>query len=293
MLVGTLFFLFPPHFFNASAVDTTFEVNVREVLSVAITTPTTWANGNINTLLRNKVVLNVTSNNIDGFTASMISTDANSRLYHSSRSSEYLTPLSSTNVTPASFTANSWGFSINDTDAGSSESQYNPVASASSAPTTLISQAQSTASTPITSRNIYFGAMSNISRASGTYSGTVTFYVVSGNINNDSSDPDYNPNPPVNPATDVANGTTETDATNSRTVSTVVTTNGNTSTTTTTVNEYVAPQGVTNSTSSNIYDGSMLTTGLAVTAAIAATSGLTFFILAKRKKDDDDEEETE
>lgn len=292
VLIGTPFFLFPPRFstaFAANPSETTFQVEVKEVLSVSITTPTSWAHGNINQFLRNKVTLDVTSNHIDGFTASMISTDANSRLYHSSKNSVYLAPLPNNDTIRSSFTDNRWGFSLDDDDsnegAGSDSSHYSPVSASSGNPNVLISNAQSLSSPgPL---DIYFGSKSDITQASGTYSGTINFYVVSGIINENT-----NPNPPVNPATDVANGDTVTDTTNNRVVSTVITSNDqdDTTTTTTTISQYADPAGVTDSTSSNIYDGSMLTTGLAVTASIAAASGLTFFILAKRKKDDDEEE---
>lgn len=297
IFVGTLFFLFPPHFSSVSATDTTFQVNVREVLSVSITTPTAWAKGEVDDFLRNKVTLSVTSNNINGFTALMNTEDNAANLYHSSKANTVLQTLSSDNVTRSAFPANRWGYSIDDNDnnngAGIDTSHYSKLVGASATPISLISNAQSTGESPITSRNIYFGAKSDITQASGTYSGTIVFNIISGVLPTDENDP---PNPviPANPATDVANGETVTDTTNNRVVSTVVTTDdqADTTTTTTTVSEYVAPQGVTDTTSANIYDGSMLTTGLAVTASVAAASGIFFFILAKRKKDDDDEEET-
>ena len=300
LFVGTLFFLFPPRFSSVSATDTTFQVNVREVLSVSITAPTAWAKGDVNEFLRNKVTLSVTSNNINGFTALMNTEDSAANLYHSSKANTVLQTLSSNNVTRSAFPANHWGYSIDDNDdndgAGTNNSHYNKLVGSDAIPIPLISNNQSTGSNGedlITSRNIYFGAKSDTSQASGTYSGTVIFNIVSGILPTDEEIP---PNPviPTNPATDVANGETVTDVVNNRVVSTVTTTDeqADTTTATTTVNEYVAPQGVTNTISANIYDGSMLTTGLAVTASVAAASGVFFFILAKRKENDDDEEET-
>lgn len=304
LLVGTLFFLLPPHFSSVHAdnpSNTTFQVNVQEVLSVAITTPANWAKGNIDTFLRNKVTLAVTSNHIDGFTASMISSDTDAELHHSSKANTVIPTFSdneshtcTNNTTCPEFPENKWGFAISD---DINADVYNQVPKASGSPTTLISNAESTGQggqTPITSRDIYFGAKSTIAKASGTYSGTVVFYVVSGIIDNST-----NPNPPVNPTTD---GTNEPTYANGQTVYTATTNNYSnneivSTTTTTTINEgdatsaYQDPAGVTDSTSSNIYDGSMLATGLAVTASVAAASGLTFFILAKRKKDDDEDEE--
>ena len=169
-----------------------------------------------------------------------------------------------------------------------------------STPIILISNDQSTGSNNqqlATSRDIYFGAKSNISQASGTYSGTVVFNIISGVLPVDNEN---KPDIPASPATPGENNVATYDQTNNRTVYTTTTTNTTTGTTeqTTTItngdttSSYADPAGVTDSTSSNIYDGSMLNTVLATTASVAAASGLIFFILAKRKKDDEDEEET-
>lgn len=300
VLVGTLFFLFPPHFFSASAVDTTFQVNVQEVLSVSITTPKTWASGGVDTFLRNTVNLNVTSNNVQGFTASMISEDSSATLRHSSKASATLPTIGTTetytcsSATCSEFPSNKWAYSLDD---GSNTGTYRPMVglAAGNSPIPIISRADSLgnnqAGQAVSSRNIYFGSKSSISQASGTYSGTVILYVVSGIVSE-------NNNTPVIPETPTTDGTAtaEYNSGTNETVRTVSTTTSDTTTTTTTINQgdatgsYAPAQGVTDSTSSNIYDGSMLTTGLAVTASVAAASGIFFFILAKRKKDDDEEE---
>ena len=62
---------------NAAESQTTFQVNVVESLSVSITAPRGGASGNINTFLRNTVSLSVTSNNANGFTASMYAKNTN------------------------------------------------------------------------------------------------------------------------------------------------------------------------------------------------------------------------
>ena len=110
VLMGTLFFLFPPksaivHAKNPANV--TFQVNVQEVLSVSITTPTNWDKGNVGVFLRNKVTLDVTSNNINGFTALMNSTDSSANLYHSSKANTTLPTLikKTIGVTPSTMIA--------------------------------------------------------------------------------------------------------------------------------------------------------------------------------------------
>lgn len=303
VLMGTLFFLFPPKSTTVHAenpANVTFQVNVQEVLSVSITTPTNWAKGDVGDFLRNKVTLDVTSNNINGFTALMNSTDSSANLYHSSKSNVSL-PTIASNTFRSGFPANHWGYSIDDDDSndgiGKDNSTYSKVANSSETPIPLISNAESTGTKPTTSRDIYFGAKSDITQASGTYSGTVVFNIISGILPVDDKS---EPNIPTNPATPGENNVATYDQANNRTVYTTTTTDataGTTEQTTTitngdTTSSYADPAGVTDSTSSNIYDGSMLNTVLATTASVAAASGLIFFILAKRKKDDDDEEET-
>ena len=223
-------------------------------------------------------------------------------------------PTLASSSVKASFPANYWGYSIDDTDAGNDSSTYNALVGAGSTPITLISNAQSST---INSRDIFFGAKADVTKASGTYAGTVVISVVTGAIEEDPTDPDYNPTTPVNPAnpvvtpnTPVYSGTNTTTGgtTNGATTYTYRQTSGSgssaTTTTTTQVSDgdnrnsyvgYTPPQGVTSkqTTTENISEGSSLATGLAVTSAVAATSGALFFILAKRKKDDDEEEEEE
>ena len=67
---------------NPDPENINFKANVKEALSVSITVPEDWASGDIDTLLRNKVILNVHSNNADGFTASMTTDDENTYLAH-------------------------------------------------------------------------------------------------------------------------------------------------------------------------------------------------------------------
>lgn len=293
MLVGALFFFTSASWSPVSAgnsSDLTFQLNVQEVLSVSVTTPSTWAKGNVGDFLQNKVTIGVTSNNIEGFTASMATEDSTSTLYHSSKSTATLPTLASS-TTRSAFPENHWGYSLDDSTDGKSDSNYNPLTG--STPITLISRNTSLAANSNTiSQDVYFGAKANLAQASGTYTGTVILYVVSGADSEDDSTP-VTPSNPVQPTDDTANdGIATYDNNRNRTIYT--TTSGDTQTTT--INEgdasdaYANAQGVTNTTSSNIYDGSMLTTGLAVTASVAAASGIFFFILAKRKKDDDEEE---
>lgn len=273
---------------SAETSNATFQVNVVESLTVTLTTPGESASGNIKTFLRNKINLAVTTNNTSGFLASMYSDGSTDLTNSTSGSSETIPTMSSD--TTRSNVMNTWGYSLGgetwgDTDAGDDTKTYKalstsliPVLSSNSAVT-------GTAAT----RDIYFGTRANALIPSGTYTGTVIIGVVTG--------PHDTPVAPANPATDTTPGTATYDSTNNRTVYTA--TSGTATTTevsagdTTNTYNYAPAQGVTERTTASIASGTPLATGLAVTAAVAATSGAIFFILAKRKKDDDDEEDEE
>lgn len=280
--------------------NTTFSVNVEEALSVSVEVPSTWASGTptydqssgtwSTDFLRNKVSVSVTSNNAQGFRASMYA--AGTSLTNNSRSTFTIPTLASA-TTRGSFPVNRWGYSLNDTEAGDTSSTYNALTNINS-PITIMSSTTATSS----SRDIYFGTRADLTQASGTYTGTVVINVVTGSPDTEPIIPDN----PVTPADDTPNDNIATyDATNNRTVYTTTTSSATTTTTTTlisdgdTTNTYQRPAGVTegSNTMSNI-DGSMpLATGLAVAASVAAASGVFFFIVAKRKKDDEEEEEEE
>ena len=292
LLVGALFFVFPPHFSSASATDTTFQVNVKEVLSVSITTPSAndWASGSVNQFLRNVISLDISSNNSQGFTAGMTTDSTSTVLTNSALNSATIPSITSnvncTDSNCSALNANLWGYSINAT-AGSG--LYKPLKPNTDAPDTVLSSATAASS----HQDISFGAKADTSKASGTYTGTVVISVVSGTSGADLDGPATNADGPnANPNTPSYNSTTD------QTTYTYTTNSGNTTTTqvsngdnTDVYSGYTPPQGVTNVDSSNIYSGSLLTTILATTASVAAGSGIFFFILAKRKKDDDEEEE--
>jgi len=287
ILVVSLFFVFPPHFSSTSATDTTFEVNVKEVLSVSITTPSTWASGDVGDFLRNSFILDVTTNNAQGFTAGLATETTNTNLTNTANSSFTISNLSSS--TPrSSFNANFWGYS---TDDASNSGTYKPLKSSAQAPDTILCSGSSCSGPTGNSSTIYFGTKADISKASGTYTNTVVISVVSSTNGADLEGPVSD--------TDVENPTKNTATYNENTTGNTTYTYTTGNTTTTQVSEgnnvdaytgYIPPQGVTDSNSSNIYNGSLLTTMLATTASIAACSGIFFFILAKRKKDDDEEE---
>lgn len=285
---------------SVHAETTTFQVNVKESLTVAVSTPSTWASGNVNEFLRNTVNVNVNTNNANGFTASMYSQNT-TNLTNTAKSTETLPTLSSNytcaNAACATFPANYWGYSLND---ASNTGTYSPMTSSTSSPITLISAA---AGTSTGTKDVYFGAKADMTKAAGTYAGTVIISVVTGVV-----DSSTNPVTPTNPATPNTTNNTPTynpgptgGSSNGSTTYTYRSTSSGVATTTTQVsdgdntsayNGYTPPQGVTDKTIAEVTtDNSSLATGLATTAAVAATSGLLFFIIAKRRDEDDDEED--
>ena len=305
---------------TTSPCNTTFEVNVQESLSVSVSTPDEWASGDTDEFLRNKIDLDVSTNSSNGFSAYMHSKDTTDLTNANPTASEiaadtngmYTIETLSTSATRGNFTTNKWGFSLSsasydgnnygETDAGNSSSTYYPM----STNNIKIMNGTSTGS-----QDVYFGTKADMTKASGSYLGTVVFAVVTSNVAPTPGDDPANPtdDTPSDSSTvpPTTNGATY-DNNNNRTVYTSISRSGSGSsarTTTTTqvtdgdvTSSYAAPQGeskyvssYTTSTNMNTGSGSELATGLAIASATAATSGMLFFILAKRRDEDEEDEE--
>lgn len=288
-----------------------FQVNIAEALTLTITDPTDWAEGNLtNTnpttgnlesdFLRNKVNVAAKANSGIGITVSMYTkgdTDLrNTATYSSSDASTSIPTLNSTSgisVQPgtngANFPTNYWGYSVDDTTTLNPSSHYQPLS------TSAIQLFTTVGSSPVPvgveqSQDVYFGAKADQTKQSGTYTRTVYFAAVTGTI--DTTNPDIPTNPstpdPINNAAHYSSAVgqttyTQRSTTGSGTGATDATatqvTQGDVSTT------YAQAYGVTSSNSS------ALATAFAVAAGVAATSGIFFFVAAKRRKDDDEDEE--
>lgn len=290
---------------SATTQNATFQVNLQESLTVSLTVPDNGDSGSltydstsdkwVSDLLRNVVNLNVTSNNPAGFTASMTSDSTTSAALTNkvaSLSSDTIPTLSAdwtrSNTTNTKF----WGWSINDS---SETGTYHQIALKNATPNTVI---PATNSAGTVNQDIYFGAKADSTIASGTYEGTVIISVVTGVITTPDDNPNDNPVIPDNPV-DPGNLTPNTPTYNSTTNVTAYTSTSSDSTNNTTTNttklnpgntvsySYADPAGVTTTV---VNEGTPLATGLAITSAIAATTGIFFLIAAKRRKDDDEEE---
>lgn len=302
VLLLSLSLIFPSGF--AKADNTTFQVNVKEVLTVSITPPSEWATGNVETLLRNQIVLNVASNNTAGFTASMTSNSTTSAALSNNLSylsSDTINTLSADWTRANTTLMNFWGWSTD--DSGESGTYHQVVLKGAASPSVLIdSSTDDTDHDGSVSKNVYFGARADSTIASGTYSGTVIISVVTGAITDSNDNPNNNPITPTDPATPTTDPTTNNGGTvayDSSTGYTVYTNNyvNNASSTveyseitsgnnSSVYSGYTYPQGVT-----TVNEGTPLATGLAITSAIAATTGVFLLIAAKRRKDEEEEEE--
>ncbi|MBR3386177.1 hypothetical protein IKG68_01220 [Candidatus Saccharibacteria bacterium] len=297
---------------GSCAIDGTFQVSVGEILTVDVAKPDTWTDnkGEYDEFLTNKVSLTVSTNNTQGFQASMTAKTTETGLTNTSASSSIPT-LSSDNVAPASFpTTGAWGFGLT-TLGGTAPTAYNPIVAKNASVPSLIMQSTAAESK---ATDIYFGAKGSNTTPSGTYSNTVLISVVSG-VHDDTEPvtpvtplPD-NPSEPTtdnnNPGGTVAyneNGAAGTPTGN--TVYTNTYTSGTSPNTTThtyseitsgnntsNYNGYQYPQGVTTTTTAAINEGTPLATGLAITAGVAAVAGVAFFLAAKRRSDDDEEDD--
>lgn len=289
--------------------DLTFQVDIDESLTVSVTDPTTWATGNINEFLRNKVNVSATTNNGVGVTVSMYTNNTNllnlakysstSDTPDTTKPTTYI-PTLSESYTAADFPTNYWGYSIDDTNDGSTTANYNAL-------TTTATQLFTTVGTSNISsgqKDVFFGAKANAEKQSGTYAQTVYFAAVTGTIDTDPTSPSYNPLKPENPSTpdptsQIAHYSTTTGRTTYTTRTTTGTTSnpdpvvGSRSVTTTDVTEgdttsgYANAAGVTTTTNND----STLAAILAVSATVAVASGTAFIIAAKRRRDDEEEEQ--
>ena len=297
---------------GSCAIDGTFQVSVGEILTVDVAKPDTWTEntGEVSEFLTNKVSLTVSTNNTQGFQASMTTKTTETGLTNTTASSSIPT-LSSTNVAPASFPTNTgaWGFGLTILG-GAAPTAYNPLVAKNASVPSLIMQSTAAESK---ATDIYFGAKGAANTPSGKYSNTVLISVVSGV--HDDTDPVTPvtplPDNPSEPTTDNNNpgGTVaynENGAAGNATGNTVYTntyTSGTSPNTTThtyseitsgnntsNYNGYQYPQGVTTTTAA-INEGTPLATGLAITAGVAAVAGVVFFLVAAKRRNDDDEEE--
>ena len=282
-----------------------FNVDIKEALTVSISTPTSWASGNFNELLRNKVTVTALTNNNSGVTVSMYADDTklqNTIPHNPSDATMYINTLSA-DTTANSFPVNKWGYSLNDTVAGSSSATYSKMKT-SSDPIEVFSSTLGTQG----SKDVFFGAKANSDVKSGTYAQTVYFAAVTGTL-----DPSVNPPAPTNPTEP-----TQPDATPiyypSKGVSTGGQTNytyrsyngsgsssvsGATEETSTQVSKgnnvdsydsYVRAAGVTTTSPTTTTSNNVSTLGIALASAagVAAASGAAFLVAAKRHKDDDE-----
>lgn len=275
--------------------STDFKVDVEEMLSISITSPTEYASGNPGDFLRNKITVSASSNNAGGFVAGITAVkDSNNNPVTTLKSQAAgITPIPTlmSDVTCNSNCSNfadgstdgRWGYSITDTD--SSYGTYQGI------PTSTINELfdSGTGSSRLNNKSgdVYFGALAS-NAASGTYAGAVNIIVISGTT--EIATEPVNPAKPEDPSDDEP---TYEPAPVDKTVYTVVTEEDN--------GKKTETSQVTNGDTTSPYplgeievspgSDSNLAVGLTVAAMVTATAGFIFFIVVKRRADDEDEEE--
>ncbi len=264
----------------SAAEQVQFQLNIEEVLTVSLTLPDEWAtdknDNGIGDFLRNKIELSVVSNNAAGFTATMYS-KTTTDLVNQSKATSTIPTLAAT-TQASNFPANYWGYSLNDSEAGSSTANYNAMS------TTAVSVVEKTAPAAV-DQPIYFGAKADLTKDSGTYKNEVVFSVVSGVV------AEAPVEDPVEDAPVADSGTNSTPGASSGPSSIALDEEEDlklesNSEANDVTNTYEDPKGVT--TTTNVNSGTPIATGLAVTAGVAAVSGIVFFIVAKRKEEEEE-----
>ncbi len=261
--------------------DIDFQLQVKEGLSISISTPSTWAEGDVDTFITNQISINVTAISSNGYHVRMTSSEATPVLRNTLDSATTL-PTLSASWTRSSSVTNFWGYSIDDTT-------YQAVPGLGGTAAAILDSSSPGSG----SAKIYFGAKSSIGQASGTYTGKVLISVVTGEVTSSNPEVPTNPNTPTD-GNSVAYYNSDSDST----IYTTRTTSGSgtsaKNTTTTEISDgdvtasYAAPQG--ENAKSNGTSSSLLTTLLISSATVAATAGGILFLLFKRKTDDDEDE---
>lgn len=303
LLIGAGVFMYLEPSVNADS-NVPFNVDIKEALTVSISTPTTWANGGMDQLLRNKVTVTALTNNNSGVTVSMYAADTKlqNTMPHTSGDATFEIATLGAAVTANNFTTNAWGYSLNDTVAGSSSATYNPM-TLSNNPVTVLESTLGSQGT----KDVYFGAKANTTKKSGTYAQTVYFAAVTGTLN-----PSINPQVPTAPTEPsqpdatpiyyptqgVSTGGQTGYTTRAYSGSGTSSVSGTSETTTTqvskgdTTDSYVRAAGVTTTTPTTTTSNNISTLGIALAsaAAVSAASGAAFLIAAKRRKNNEEDD---
>lgn len=293
--VSLLANLFAPVISLVSAVDpvsanqdVVFNVNIAKILTVSVTTPGTSAeidkvtgSGNALEFMTTSFQLNVATNNLTGYKATMTTNSSSTVLQHATSTSDTIANLTGPATGGTTFPANYWGFSLDD-------STYNSLKPKGDSDAPVVAQSAGPAED---SQQIYFGMKADGTKPSGDYSNTVLLTVVT----NSSPDPTPVPTPTPTPGPD-DNPTNNDNGSNSAPARSIARTSqpaqSTESTSSDSSDSYAKPQGVFDETD---HDESINATNPAASAALGATAvvaaGVIFFVLAKRREDDDDEQQ--
>lgn len=281
---------------NAVAETGTTDVvlTAEEALEVTIADEDLSGTADTGEFLRLSVAVFAATNNPAGFVIYMNTKTTNTSLVNTT-SSDTIPKLQSASWSRSGGfenITNKWAYSLDD---DSETGTYYPIVGSNETP--ILVASQSTGSNQGDSSDVYFGAMIDSTKDSGTYTNTVVFTIISGTSTIPSGgNPDPDPTGPQDTSDDdpvvaydpSGDHTVYTDTTNRGERYSEISTGDNRSTYPNVAEvTFTPPQGVT----TYITEGTPLTTGLAVTAATAAVSGVIFLIATRRRDDEDEEEE--
>lgn len=266
---------------KVSAAGTDFKISVQDEITVNIDEPVNVENS-YGAIIK-KVGISVSSNS-DGYTATMSTTTKEDRLIEVNNPSLYfyMIGVHEINIT-STLMDNMWGWNVVNKGAAIPVT-YGGIATAEEdIGSYVLAGTQATT----TEKDIYFAAKPTATTSAGTYTNSVVISVVAGytppedaastptNITNTSSVARVSRT--LNVASDTGD---DEESTSSKSSVSVNTTNNSQ------YDSYDDPLG---ETSTSINEGTPLATGLAVTAGVAATTGIILFAIAKRKEDDDED----
>ncbi|MBQ6593550.1 hypothetical protein IJI00_00555 [Candidatus Saccharibacteria bacterium] len=265
---------------KVSAAGTDFKISVQDEITVNIDEPVNVENS-YGAIIK-KVGISVSSNS-DGYTATMSTATNENRLIEVNNSSLYFNMLGNEfSITSASMD-NMWGWNVVNKGAAIPVTYDGMATAEEEIGSYVLAGTQATT----TEKDIYFAAKPTATTSAGTYTNSVVISVVAGY-----TPPEDAASTPTNTANtssvarvsrtlNVASDTGDDEESTSSKSSVSVNTTNNSQ-----YDSYDDPLG---ETSTSINEGTPLATGLAVTAGVAATTGIILFAIAKRKEDDDED----
>ena len=165
---------------NAKTAYIDFSAQINPYITLKVGSNGVISTGGINQLLRSGTNVHITTNNMTGYTATITSNirsaDTNATSLYNRYSKNYIPTLVSP-VVKSDFPVNHWGYSFEDTEEGDDASVYRNLDPLDAATPYVFSQSDHADEKE---HDVYFAAMTDINKSSGTYSAGVSLRAVAG-----------------------------------------------------------------------------------------------------------------